>query len=171
MAFSVPANKPVLPAPVTSGDNTRTNAGFFSRLRSRISARFVYVQDFVDELRARDIHSRIEAQRLREEPQISQAELASAVFQSSTGDAEKGSVQPDAVRFAVLVAMPDPSRPSSAGDMQHQDREADASSSSSSLKGKGRGSFLQQRETDEESEMPYIEFGVTEVGLKRSSGP
>lgn len=177
MAFSVPTDKPILPSPVTSPGNAidaRTNAGsIISRLRSRISSRLVFVQDFIDEVRARDIHSRIEAQR-QQEPSISQAELASAVFkhQTATGererdaDAEKKVVRPDAVCFAVLVAMPDASKPSCMRDVrdEDQDRESDVSSSTSSLKGKGRA-LVAQREVEEEREVPYIEFGVAEVGL------
>ena len=164
----MPSARPKLPPPATSCTNVN-NDGFFSRVRSRLRLPLasVYIQDFFDELRSRDIHARLRAQREREEPQITQAELASAIFDGTTGDSgnEGHTAIPDAVRFSVFIAMPDPAKPSHKSHIHCG--ESDSMSSTSSVKGKERASVADQSTVGEDGEVPYIEIGVTEIGLSR----
>ncbi|KAL5493004.1 hypothetical protein ACEPAI_4452 [Sanghuangporus weigelae] len=158
-ASFIPSESPhPLPQPATSAPPSPRPA-LSARIRSLNPFRAVQVQDILDELASRDLHSRMVIQP---DPQPTQAQLAASAFRTISAEDENADQQdlerPSAMRIAVLIAMPDPSRPMSNNYPGHDD----VSSSASSAKGKspiiGNAS-----KSEDEAEMPYVEFGVAEV--------
>ncbi|KAL5510879.1 hypothetical protein ACEPAG_4636 [Sanghuangporus baumii] len=158
-ASFIPSKSPYpLPQPATSAPSPPRPA-LSTRIRSLNPFRAVQVQDILDELASRDLHSRMVIQP---DNQPTQTQLAASAFRSISAEGESADQQdlerPSAMRVAVLIAMPDPSRPMSNNNSGFDD----VSSSVSSAKGKspiiGNAS-----KSEDEAEIPYVEFGVAEV--------
>lgn len=169
--------------------------GFFTRTRTRIARPFraLHIQDIIDEINARDLHTRFAARTTQsadaEPPTPSQTELAAAAFgtghnmslqqqhhsegggNTSTASAtvvDTEARQPRAVRVAVLIAMPDPGNPTYNGRDNSGRLNANSTSTTSlphhTHNSDGLPAASGSASTDDaEAEVPYLEFGVAEV--------
>ncbi|KAI5119022.1 hypothetical protein M0805_001881 [Coniferiporia weirii] len=179
-ASFVSSPRPRIVGPPLEKQTESINLTALGRFRRRFGnlLRSVHLRDILEELDVRDFHTRI--MQSQSQPRApTQAELAAVAFTSpserNAGTAERAEIEPPhAMRVALLIAMPDPSHPTYTGQAPdtYADRPSTSSSSASDGDGKGKSPVVRTPDTDApaEVELPYVEFGITEVALALPRG-